>query len=469
MRTPLPLIALLAAAPALADSDVEAEDASAAETSPAETTATTPPGTDPSGVTIEEDQRVGAVFRFEMGDMPAPYTGPAVRNSPVTLEGVRDRSLNLPDGFTATLFAAGLEHPRQAIVLPNGDVLVAQQIPGHLTLLRDDDGDGVAEWNQRHAAQFNAPYGMAYRRRGNEEQILVADQDGIYVVGYETGLVRPPFAQPRPASEVPEAEREPGEFMDGQALLTESGVFGIVQGHMNRDIAITPDGRLFVGVGTSGNIGVEPEPKATIQSFSVDGADQRTWASGMRNPSGLAVQPSTGDLWAIVQERDGVGDDLVPDFFTRVVETGFYGFPYSYIGSNPQPGFAQLEPGLVEAAIVPDVLFQPHSAAMDAEFYDGDMFPERYRGGAFVALKGSWNRTQPTGYKVVFVPFEADEPVGTYENFLTGFWASGDDKAEVWGRPADVAVAPDGALFVVDDTGGTIWRVTYEGDTEAKQ
>ena len=252
-------------------------------------------------------------------------------------------------------------------------------------------------------------------------------------------------------------------------MLTEAGVFGIVQGHANRDIAITPDDRIQVGVGTSGNIGIEPEPKATIQTFSVDGLDQRTYAGGMRNPSGLAVQPSTGDLWAIVQERDGTGDDLVPDFFTRVEERGFYGFPYSYIGQNPQPGFADKAPDLVEAAIVPDLLLQPHSAAMDAEFYDGDMFPEEYKGGAFIAMKGSWNRTQPTGYKVVFAPFENDEPTGTYINFMTGFWVSGDDKAEVWGRPADVALAPDGALFVVDDTGGTIWRVAYDAGTSTPE
>ncbi len=446
MRNLSTVIVLSAALPALADSHAE-----------------TPPGTDPSGVTIEEDQRVGAVFRFEVGDMPAPYTGPAVRNSPVTLppEG---RSLNLPEGFSATLFAQGLTNPRQGMVLPNGDVMIAQQGPGHLTLLRDDDGDGVANWNQRHAAQFNAPYGMHYRRLADgTEQILVADQDGIWVVGYARGLVRPPFAQPKPASEVPEHERAPDQYMDGQTMLTDRGVFGIVQGHMNRDIAITPDGRLHVGVGTSGNIGIEPLPKASIQSFNAEGGAQVTTADGMRNPSGLAVQPATGDLWAVVQERDGVGDDLVPDFFTRVRAGGFYGFPYSYIGSHPQPGFADKAPDLVENAVAPDVLFQPHSAAMDAEFYNGTMFPDRYRGGAFVALKGSWNRTQPTGYKVVFVPFEDNEPVGTYENFLTGFWVSGDDKAEVWGRPADVAVAPDGALLVVDDTGGTVWRVTYDG------
>ena len=477
----LPVCAAIALAlagphPAFAQSDDAADgaggDAPTDGKVAADTASTTAPSevanlTDPTGVTIEEDQRVGASFEVTLGELPAPYTGPAVRNSPVTLP-IEERTVNLPDGFRATLYAQGLEHPRQATVLPNGDVLVAQQVPGHLTLLRDDDGDGVAEWNERHAAQFNLPYGVAYRVRGEgdsaEEQILVADQDGIWIVGYEEGLVRPPFAQPVPATEVPEDERVPGQYMDGQTMLTEKGVFGIVQGHVNRDIAITPDGRLYVGVGTSGNIGVEPEPKATIQSFSIDGMDQRTFASGMRNPSGLAVQPSTGDLWALVQERDGTGDDLVPDFFTRVVERGFYGFPYSYIGSNPQPGFAQLEPELVDEAIVPDVLFQPHSAAMDAEFYDGEMFPERFRGGAFVALKGSWNRTQPTGYKVVFVPFDGDSPSGGYENFMTGFWASGDDKAEVWGRPADVAVAPDGALFVVDDTGGTIWRIAHDGD-----
>jgi glucose/arabinose dehydrogenase len=220
---------------------------------------------------------------------------------------------------------------------------------------------------------------------------------------------------------------------------------------------------MFVGVGSSGNIGVEPEVKATIQRFDADGASQTTVVSGARNPTGLAFNPSTGDLWAVVQERDGLGDRLVPDFLIRVQQGAFYGWPYAYIGQHPQPGFAHLKPDKVKASRVPDLLFESHSSAMDIVFYDGDQFPAEYKGDAFVALKGSWNRSEPTGYKVVRVPFKDGKPQGFYQNFVTGFWVSGQSRAEVWGRPAALAVAKDGALLIADDTGGTTWRIAYAG------
>ena len=191
-------------------------------------------------------------------------------------------------------------------------------------------------------------------------------------------------------------------------------------------LAIDPKtGALFVGVGSSGNIGVEPEPKATIQRFDADGGNQTTFASGARNPTALAFHPTTGDLCALVQERDGLGDRLVPDFLIRVQQGAFYGWPYAYIGPNPQPGFAHLAPDKVKATVVPDLLFESHSSAMDIVFYEGQQFPAEYRGDAFVALKGSWNRSEPTGYKVVRVPFKDGKPQGYYENFVAGFWVSG--------------------------------------------
>ena len=187
----------------------------------------------------------------------------------------------------------------------------------------------------------------------------------------------------------------------------KKGVFGIVQGHANRHLAIDPkSGALYVGVGSSGNIGVEPEPKATIQRFDADGSNQTTVASGARNPTALAVQPETGELWAVVQERDGLGDNLPSDYRIRVQQGGFYGSPYAYIGKRPQPGFANLAPDKVEATITPDLLFQAHSSLLDLVFYEGDQFPAEYKGSLFVAVKGSWNRSIPTGYKVVRVPFK---------------------------------------------------------------
>jgi glucose/arabinose dehydrogenase len=267
--------------------------------------------------------------------------------------------------------------------------------------------------------------------------------------------------------QVPPDQRKPTPGAYGGQMITKKGVFGIVQGHQNRHLAIDPKtGALFVGVGSSGNLGVEPEPKATIQRFNADGSNQTTFASGTRNPTALAFHPQTGELFALVQERDGLGDRLPSDYLTHVQEGGFYGWPYAYTGKHPQPGFANLAPDKVNATITPDLLFEAHSSALDLVFYDGDQFPPEFKGSAFVALKGSWNRSQPTSYKVVRVPFKDGRPEGYYENFATGFWISGEQRAETWGRPAALAVTKDGSLLVADDTGGTIWRITYTGKRE---
>jgi glucose/arabinose dehydrogenase len=404
------------------------------------------------------DQELGRRFTVKPEDLPAPRTGPVVASRPLTLP-YQGQTPRVPDGFTATLFASGLEHPRRLLVLPNGDVLVAEQRVGYVTLLRDEDGDGKAEWIQRHVEGLKAPYGLAWR----DGHVLVADQDGIWKVPHRLGALRAGAGGvQQKAADVPPDRRTPSPRVVGEEMITGKGVFGIVQGHANRHLAIDPkSGALFVGVGSSGNIGVEPEVKATIQRFESDGSGQSTFASGLRNPTAHAFHPETGELFVVVQERDGMGDQLVPDYLTRVEKGAFYGWPYSYIGQNPQPGFAQLRPDKVKAAVVPDLLFEAHSSALDLVFYDGQQFPADYRGSAFVALKGSWNRSEPTGYKIVRVPFKDGKPVGHYENFAAGFWVSGKSPAEVWGRPAALAVAKDGALLIADDTGGTIWRIAY--------
>jgi glucose/arabinose dehydrogenase len=395
--------------------------------------------------------------------LPAPKTGPLVAARPLTLP-YQGQSPRLPEGFTATPFVIGLEHPRRLLVLPNGDVLVAEQRAGHVTLLRDEDGDGKAEWIQRHVEGLNGPYGLAWR----DDHVLVADQEGIWKVPHRLGALRAGRGGvQQKAADVPPDQRKPSPHQVGEELVTKKGVFGIIQGHANRPLVVHPKtGALFVGVGSSGNIGIEPEVKASIQRFDPDGSNQTTFASGVRNPTGLAVHPDTGELFAVVQERDGLGDRLVPDFLTHIEQGAFYGWPYAYIGQNPQPGFATRAPDKVKASRVPDLLFEAHSSALDLVFYDGQQFPAQYRGGAFVALKGSWNRSEPTGYKVVFAPFQDGRPQGSYENFAVGFWVSGVQRAEVWGRPAALALAKDGALLIADDTGGTIWRVSYTGPQE---
>ncbi len=414
----------------------------------------------PDDPALLPEQTLGRRFTVKAEDMPRPYSGAVVSNRSLTLpyDGQVPR---VPEGFTATLFASGLAHPRRLLVLPNGDVLVAEQKVGYLTLLRDQDGDGKADWIERHAEGFNAPYGLAWR----DGEVLVADQNGIWRVPHRLDALRPGRgAVELKAADIPREQRRPSRSVVGEEMLTAKGVFGIVQGHANRHLAIEPKtGALFVGVGSSGNLGMEPEVKATIQRFEANGSGQTTFASGMRNPTALAFHPDTGDLYAVVQERDGLGDELVPDFFTRVEKGAFYGWPYSYIGQNPQPGFAQMRPDKVQAAVKPDLLFQPHSSLLDLVFYTGDQFPAEYRGDAFVALKGSWNRSEPTGYKIVRVPFKDGRPQGAYENFAAGFWASGVHRAEVWGRPTALAIMKDGSLLVADDTGGTIWRISYTG------
>jgi glucose/arabinose dehydrogenase len=422
-----------------------------------------PPAPDALKENFLAEHEIGRRFRLDPAQLPAPKSSPIVTNRPLTLP-YDGQVPQVPAGFKATLVASGLAHPRRLLVLPNGDVLVAEQSPGSLTLLRAE-GDGKAQWINRHVEDLHRPYGLAWRH----DHVLVADQDAIWRVPHVLGAVR--AGRPTPAQraeQVPPEERKPSPGAYGAALLTPKGVFGVPTGHQNRPLAVDPKtGALFVGVGSAGNLGVEPEPKATIQRFEADGGKQTTYASGVRNPTGLAFPPQTGDLWAVVQERDGLGDTLPSDYLIRVQEGGFYGWPYAYLGPQPQPGFATLAPDKVKATLTPDLLFEAHSSALDLVFYDAEQFPGEMQGSAFVALKGSWNRSAPTGYKVVRVPFKDGKPAGYYENFMTGFWASGERRAEVWGRPAALAIAKDGSLLVADDTGGTIWKVSYTGEAPA--
>src|SRR5215831_10540779 len=415
--------------------------------------------TDPAS---NPDQALGKRFQFKAENLPAPKSDPiaASRSLVIPYAGQTPRVM---EGFTATAFITGLENPRRLLVLPNNDVIVAEQRTGHLTLLRDQDGDGKADFIERYADDFKGPYGLAYR----DGFVLVADQEGIWRVPHVSGALRAGRPDQPKITDVAPEQRKPVPAAYGQELITRRGVFGVVAGHQNRHLAIDPKtGAMFVGVGSSGNIGVEPEVKASIQRFEADGSNQTTFASGMRNPTTLAFHPTTGELYAGVQERDGLGDNLPPDYLTRVEKGGFYGWPYAYIGPNPQPGFAHLAPEKVKTTVIPDVLFQPHSSVLDIVFYDGEQFPAEYRGDAFVELKGSWNRSAPTGYKVVRVRFKDGKPEGGYENFVTGFWVSGQHRTKMCGRPAALAVMRDRSLLIGDDTGGTIWRVSYTGSKE---
>ncbi|MDD3445978.1 MAG: PQQ-dependent sugar dehydrogenase, partial [Zavarzinia sp.] len=282
------------------------------------------------------------------------------------------------------------------------------------------------------------PYGIAFRG----STLYVADARGVWRMTY--------------------AGAAPAERVE---MITPEGDFGETGGHWTRNLAFSADGSsFFVAIGSESNVGEEPEPRATIRRYPAPGGTGVTFASGLRNPVGLAINPVTGALWAVVNERDGLGDDLVPDYLTEVIEGGFYGWPYAYLGV-PDPRFGDRRPDKVAEMRLPDVLFRSHSAPLGLCFYTGTQFPPEYRGDAFVALHGSWNAGTPRGYQIARVDFEDGRPVGNgYEIFLDGFRTDEpghSGRASVWGRPAAVAVAADGALLVADDVGGTIWRVVH--------
>ncbi len=387
---------------------------------------------------LPPEQEPGTRIEIRPEDLPPPFASESAGNRSDLVDRPDPPPFKLPPGFSVNLFADELDHPRWMVVAENGDVLLSEPREDAITLLRDSDGDGVAELREEFIDGFDRPHGLAI----HDGHLYIADSDGVWKLPYAPGDV--------------EARAEPERITADRAL-------GGSDGHWSRNIEFAPDGsRFFVTVGSMNNLAVEPSPHATVQSFAADGSDQRDFATGLRNPVGIAFYPGTDDLYVTVNERDGMGDDLVPDFLTRIQRGDFFGWPYAYIGDNPQPDLAA-PLGLLKSTKVPDVLFRAHSASLGLVFYEGEQFPDEYRGDAFVALHGSWNRSEPTGYMVVRVPFEDGRPLGWYESFLTGFWFEGTDKAGVFGRPAGLAVAADGSLLVADDAGRAVWRVSYTG------
>ncbi len=370
-----------------------------------------------------------------------------------------------PDGFSVTRFAEGLDHPRWIYVLPNGDVLVAESATeagrvgdiedwvrervleragalrvsaNRITLLRDDDRDGVVDTRGPFLEHLNQPFGMVAL-------------GGFLYVGNTDAVVRYPYQ--------PGAERISGP---GEAILPLP-YHAEDNGHWTRNLIASPDGtKLYVGVGSASNIadyGMEVEEgRAAIHEFNPDGSGDRIFASGLRNPNGMDWEPTTGVLWTAVNERDMLGPDLVPDYMTSVRDGGFYGWPWLYWGDHPDPRFEASERP-VSQALKPDYALGAHTASLGLVFYDGASFPARYRGGVFVGQHGSWNRMQPSGYQVLFVPFANGEPAGMPEVFLGGFLNAG---GAAQGRPVGVALDRTGALLVADDAGDVIWRVAAD-------
>jgi glucose/arabinose dehydrogenase len=382
----------------------------------------------------------GETFLVPPRDLPTPYATRSASNGPRVVRRAAGLRPTAPPGFQVDIFATGLAHARWLITAPTGEVFLAQSYTGEVTQLIDKDGDGQADDIRTLATGFDAPHGLAL----HNGHLYIADRERVWRVPWKSGT----------------------PLLGKKEAVTPSGSLGGGGGHWTRTLAFAPDRRRFyVAIGSRSNIAEEDAPRATIKQFNADGSNGQIYASGLRNPVGVAFHPDTGSLYTVVNERDGLGDNLVPDYLTAVRKGGFYGWPYAYIGPNPMPGYADQRPDLVAATMTPDVLFQSHSAPIGLAFITGAGFPAAWRGDALVALKGSWNAATPTGYKVVRVPFNNGEPVGGYENFVTGFRIetgaarSAPQRAAVFGRPAGLAIWGDRGLLIADPVSNTIWRI----------
>ncbi len=390
--------------------------------------------------------------------LPAPFETPWNRAIPRIVEQPPDARPLVPAGFEVGVFADGLDGPRRLALAPGGDVLVAESRAGRIVVLRDADADGSAERREVFASDLERPYGLAFRGGF----LYVGNNDAVVRFPYAAGQLRA-VGPPEHVVDLPlssdAVDRDTAERLGIDVSRTRGF------NHWTRNLVFDPDGRkMYVAVGSATNATPGTDPRrAAINEYDPDGTGHRVLAAGLRNPVALAFHPRSGVLWTAVHERDHLGDELAPDFLTSVVDGGFYGWPYAYIGPNPEPILNGARPDLVERTLVPDVLLPAHAAPMGMAFYTGDQFPGRYRDHAFVALHGSINRLDLVGYSVVRIPFENARPAGPPEDFLTGFIVRDDDRKEVWARPVDVLQAADGSLLVSDDAGGRIFRVSYSG------
>jgi glucose/arabinose dehydrogenase len=394
-------------------------------------------------------QRPGAVHHIRAGDLPPPGATRSVDSGPRLIERPRGAWPQAPKGFEVQLYASGLDNPRLARTAPNGDVFVAESKADLVRVFRGVSAAGKAEKTAVFARGMQRPFGIAFHPADNPAWVYVANTGSVVRFPYQAGDLTARGAPQMVYDKVPGG----GQLRGG--------------GHWTRDLAFSRDGKkLFVSVGSrSNNDDTDDNPaehhRAAILEMNLDGSGVRVFASGIRNPVGIALHPRSGELWTSVNERDELGDDLVPDYITRVKDGGFYGWPWFYIGGNWDPRHKGKHPELKDKVIVPDVLLQAHNASLQMTFYSGQQFPAEYRGDVFAAQHGSWNRAVRTGYNVVRVPLAGKHrPSGEYQDFLTGFVTA---DGQVWGRPVGVTTAADGALLVTDDGSKSIWRVRYTG------
>ncbi|MCH5596803.1 PQQ-dependent sugar dehydrogenase [Niabella ginsengisoli] len=371
-----------------------------------------------------------------------PFKTESANKNSRTIDWPEGQTPKTPEGFTVTRFADKLENPRWTYIAPNGDYFIAEagtrKSANQITLLRDKDKDGNIDERHVFINNLNRNFGMLIL--GN--YFYIANTDGVYRYAYKEGDIK--------------LEGEGKKIIE----LSASGY----NNHWTRNIITNKaKNKIYITVGSASNVGEQgiekEEGRALIYEANPDGSDLKIYASGIRNPVGLDWNPVTGELWTAVNERDGLGDEIVPDYATSVKRGGWYGWPFSYYGKVKDPRWAE-DPheDLVNKAIIPDVPLGPHTASLGITFYTAKQFPAKYKNGAFIGQHGSWNRSKLSGYKVVFIPFVKGKPQPPVD-FLTGFIAN-DEKSEVYGRPVDVSVAPDGSLLVNDDTSGIIWKVS---------
>lgn len=413
--------------------------------------------------TVQEQAKVIETPAGQEVRLPSPNATESAFNFSDVIGWKNGRTPVAPAGFEVSKFADDLVNPRWIYVTPNGDVLVAEantevgfwkrmgakiigvtkamrlsESANRITLFRDTDQDGKPDVRKVFLEGLHQPLGMLVLNN----MFYVANTDGIWCFPYQEGQTS----------------------MTGKGEKILDLPAGGYNNHWTRNLLANEDGsKIYVAVGSAsdhGENGLQEEVRrANILEINPDGSGEKIYASGLRNPVGMGWAPGTTTLWTAVNERDKLGDNLVPDYLTSVQEGGFYGWPYSYYGQHSDPRLDGQRPDLVKQAIVPDVPLGAHTASLGLAFYDKEVFPAKYQGGAFIGQHGSWNRSDLAGYKVVFVPFKDGKPSGPPEDFLTGFYADKED-GEVYGRPVGVTVLPDGSMLVADDTSNVIWRVT---------
>jgi glucose/arabinose dehydrogenase len=405
-----------------------------------------------------KNQEPGVRRKITVADLPPPFATESVRNHPKLIprpEGAQPRCLA---GFRVSLYAKDLEAPRLIRTAPNGDFFVAQATAesgvNNILVFRGISAHGKPERAEVFATGLKQPFGIAFYPPGpNPKYIYVANTDSVIRFLYKNGDLKARGSPETIVSDIPGG----GKLAGG--------------GHWTRDIVFSRDGKkMFVSVGSHSNLDdTDNNPvekrRADILEFNPDGSGERIYAWGIRNPVGLAINPQTGELWASVNERDTLGDNLVPDYITHIKEGGFYGWPWFYVGPHQDPHFPGKHPELKSKVLVPDVLLQPHNASIEMTFYEGPQFAREYQGDIFAAEHGSWNKAERSGYEIVRVPLKNGRATGEYEDFLTGFVTAG---GQVWGRPAGVTIARDGSMLVTDDGSKTIWLVRYEGGERSK-